>query len=35
MQLIRDQITRTLLQFPTVHTVSITVAGQTDDVLQP
>jgi hypothetical protein len=35
VQLIRDQITRTLRQFPTVHTVRITVAGQTDGVLQP
>jgi spore germination protein GerM len=35
VQLIRDQITRTLLQFPTVHTVRIAIAEQTEGVLQP
>lgn len=35
VQHIRDQITRTLLQFPTVRTVRIAVAGQIDGVLQP
>ncbi len=33
--LIREQITRTLLQFPTVQTVRIAIAGQTAGVLQP
>jgi len=33
--LIREQITHTLLQFPTVHAVQITIAGQTADILQP
>jgi spore germination protein GerM len=33
--LIREQITRTLLQFPTVQSVRITIAGQTAGVLQP
>jgi hypothetical protein len=32
---IREQITRTLLQFPTVQSVRITIAGQTAGVLQP
>ncbi|HEU4326782.1 MAG TPA: GerMN domain-containing protein [Roseiflexaceae bacterium] len=35
VQHIRDQITRTLMQFPTVRTVRIAVAGQIDGVLQP
>jgi hypothetical protein len=35
VQLIRDQITRTLLQFSTVREVRIAVAWQTEGVLQP
>ncbi|NTU78988.1 MAG: GerMN domain-containing protein [Chloroflexales bacterium] len=34
-QLIREQITRTLLQFPEVHTVRIGIDGQTEGVLEP
>ncbi|CAA9291968.1 MAG: hypothetical protein AVDCRST_MAG26-4161 [uncultured Chloroflexia bacterium] len=34
-QLIRAQITRTLLQFPSVREVRIVVEGQSDGVLQP
>jgi hypothetical protein len=33
--LIRQQITQTLMQFPTVNQVIIAVEGQTEDVLQP
>jgi hypothetical protein len=32
---IREQITRTLLQFPTVRDVRITIAGQSEGVLEP
>ena len=35
VQQIRAQITRTLMQFPTVREVRIAVAGQTEGVLQP
>jgi spore germination protein GerM len=35
VQQIRAQITRTLLQFPTVREVRIAVAGQIEGVLQP
>ena len=35
VQAIRDQITRTLLQFPTVREVRIAIEGQTDGILQP
>jgi spore germination protein GerM len=33
--MIREQITRTLKQFPTVDEVRIAVAGETEGVLQP
>lgn len=35
VQLIRQQITKTLLQFPTVRQVRIAIEGQTDGVLEP
>lgn len=35
VQLIRDQITRTLLQFPTVREVRIAIEGQVEGALQP
>jgi hypothetical protein len=35
VMLIRQQITQTLMQFPTVNQVIIAVNGQTEDVLQP
>lgn len=35
VQLIREQIRRTLLQFPTVDDVQIAIDGETDGVLQP
>ncbi|NJN17551.1 MAG: hypothetical protein HC822_15400 [Oscillochloris sp.] len=35
VQHIRDQITRTLQQFPTVNEVQIAIEGQTEGVLQP
>ena len=35
VKLIRDQITRTLTQFPTVQQVRIAIAGQTTGVLEP
>jgi hypothetical protein len=35
VQTIRDQITRTLLQFPDINEVRIAVEGQTESVLQP
>ena len=35
VQAIREQITRTLLQFPTVREVRIAIEGQTDGILQP
>lgn len=35
VKLIRDQITRTLTQFPTVRQVRIAIAGQTAGVLEP
>jgi hypothetical protein len=31
----RDQITRTLLQFPTVREVRIAIEGQTNGIIQP
>jgi hypothetical protein len=35
VRLIREQITRTLQQFPTVRTVRIAIEGQVDGILQP
>lgn len=35
VRLIRQQISRTLLQFPTVREVRIAIAGQTEGVLEP
>ena len=35
VKLIYDQISRTLLQFPTVRQVRIAIEGQTDGVLEP
>jgi hypothetical protein len=35
VMLIRQQITQTLRQFPTVRTVRIAIEGQTEDILQP
>jgi spore germination protein GerM len=35
VMLIRGQITQTLRQFPTVHTVRIAIEGQTEGVLEP
>ena len=35
VKLLREQITQTLMQFPTVKQVVIAVEGQTEDVLQP
>lgn len=35
VQLIRQQIAQTLLQFPTVHRVRIAIEGQTEGVLEP
>ncbi|MBS3753933.1 MAG: GerMN domain-containing protein, partial [Anaerolineales bacterium] len=35
VQTIREQITRTLTQFPSVDEVIIAVAGETEGVLQP
>jgi hypothetical protein len=34
-QLIREQITHTLLQFPTVREMRIAIDGQSEGVLQP
>jgi spore germination protein GerM len=34
-RLIREQITRTLQQFPNVHKVQITIEGQTEPLLAP
>lgn len=35
VMLIRQQITQTLRQFPTVRTVRIAIEGQTEGILQP
>lgn len=35
VQAIRSQITQTLLQFPTINSVQISVNGRTQDILQP
>jgi spore germination protein GerM len=35
VMLIRKQISQTLMQFPTVHTVRIAIEGQTEGVLEP
>ncbi len=35
VQAIRSQITQTLLQFPTINSVQISINGRTNDVLQP
>jgi spore germination protein GerM len=35
VRLIREQITRTLMQFPTVHQVRIAIEGRTEGVLEP
>jgi spore germination protein GerM len=35
VQMIREQITQTLLQFPTVQTVQIAVEGEVETALQP